>query len=308
MRSESSLRTSLNNKKILILGSGYLGSKIYDHLTDVFIGEEPNVYLVKAGNGSLNYHDKKTLWKMLLRFEPDVVINCSGFTGRPNIDEAELKKEECWKYNVQSPLQVAELCHQKGVKHIHVSSGCIYTGYDKEFTEEDRPNFGLFDVSSTYSKTKHAYEFLSEQYPSKTLRIRMPISGGAERCYLSKIKNYDKLIDFVNSKTYIPDLCGFIEELITNPDIEWKTNDIYNIVNPEPLTTSKVCEIMFMAKDHNPNWEFVSIDRIPILAPRSNCVLDSSKADSIYPLRTELEALVDLYGLEDLQLTRDLLS
>ena len=30
--------------------------------------------------------------------ERNVIINCSGFTGRPNVDEGESKKEECWKY------------------------------------------------------------------------------------------------------------------------------------------------------------------------------------------------------------------
>lgn len=308
MRSESSSRTSLNKKKILILGSGYLGGKIYKHLTDIYIGEEPAVYLVKAGTKSLNYHDRKTFWKMLHNLEPDVVINCSGFTGRPNIDEAESKKEECWRLNVTSPLQVAELCHKAGVRLIHVSSGCIYTGYDKVFTEEDKPNFGIWNDSSFYSKTKHAFEDLSVGHPMDILRIRMPLSGDNERCYLSKIKNYDKLIDYANSKTYIPDLCGFIAALIDIENRPWKEQEIYNIVNPEPLTTSQVCEIMFFAKQHNPNWDFVPIEEIPILAPRSNCILDSSKAATIYPLRTELEALIDLYGLEDLQLTRDLLS
>lgn len=304
MRYGSSSKTNLSNKTILILGAGYLGNKISSHLITLKEGLD----VILTNSEYKDYHNKKILWKLLLDLEPDVVINCSGFTGRPNIDEAEIKKEQCWKLNVQSPLQVAQLCSQLSIKCIHISSGCIYTGYDRVFTEDDIPNFGLWNTSSTYSKTKHAFEYLSREFPVKILRIRMPISGGADRCYLTKIKNYDKLIDFVNSKTYIPDLCGFIQALLSSPAVEWKENDIYNIVNPDPLTTSQVCEVMFMAKTHNPNWEFVPIQNIPILAPRSNCVLDSSKASALYPLRTELEALIDLYGLEDLQLTRDLLS
>lgn len=282
---------SLSKKTILVLGGGYIGNKLVKYLLSL----GANVVGISASEK--NYHDKKTLWRLLLNEEPNVVINCSGFTGRPNIDEAESKKEECWEYNVRSPLQVAQLCSNFGVKHIHISSGCVYTGYDKEFTEEDTPNFGLWDESSTYSKTKHAFEYLSKSLPSKILRIRMPISGDSPRCYLTKIRNYDKLINYRNSKTYIPELCEFIVRLIQHSTLEWKKQDIYNIVNNEPLYTEDVCQLMEMANLHNPKWTIVDIDKIPIVAPRSNCILDNTKASNIMPLMTEREALWLALGL-----------
>ncbi len=289
--------------KVSILGSGYLGNKIGDFLSSK--GHE----VVIIPSGTLNYHDRKTFWRHLINEEPDVVINCSGFTGRPNIDEAEIKKEECWELNVTSPLQVAELCASVGVKHVHISSGCIYTGYDKEFTELDKPNFGLWDEASFYSKSKHAYEVLSKKYPSKVIRIRMPVSGmDNDRCYLSKIAKYNTLINYVNSKTSIEDLCGFIQILLTNSRVSWTSQDIYNVVNHEPLTTKTVCELMFLAKKFNPYWNFVSIEAIPIVAPRSNCVLDNSKAFMLYPLRTEFDMLVDCLGLGDLHLSPTVLQ
>jgi dTDP-4-dehydrorhamnose reductase len=284
-----------NSGKILILGAGYLGNKIGNTL------DEKGADVEVLASSVVNYHDKKTLWRALLNYSPDVVINCSGFTGRPNIDEAESKKEECWEYNVRSPLQVAKLCNQIGIKHIHVSSGCIYTGYEKDFTEKDIPNFGLWNDSSTYSKTKHAYEFLSKDLASKIVRIRMPISGDNARCYLSKIRNYDNLINFINSKTYIPDLCEFVATLIGSETTTWDEQDVYNVVNPEPLNTSAITTIMKYVGLDNPNWKFVDLADIPIVAPRSNCVLDSTKAESIMPLRTELEALIDLWQLVGLQ-------
>lgn len=290
--------------KISILGSGYLANKIAD-----FLASKAEYSVVIIPSSALNYHDRKTIWRHLINEEPDIVINCSGFTGRPNIDEAETKKEECWELNVTSPLQVAELCKSIGIKHIHISSGCIYTGYEKEFTEEDTPNFGLWDESSFYSKTKHAFEVLSKNMPSKVVRLRMPISGmDKKRCYLSKIAQYDNLIDYKNSKTSINDLCGFMYALITDPNVGWTNQDIYNVVNSDPLSTRSVCELMFLAKKHNPNWNFVSIDKIPIVAPRSNCVLDNSKASALYPLRSEFDALVDCLGLGDLQLTAGMLQ
>src|SRR6478735_2771673 len=138
MTSGISSKMSLN-QSVLVLGSGYLGNKIALHLRSVGL----SVSLITSSE--VNYHDKKTFWRYLLNNEPDYVINCSGFTGRPNIDEAESKKEECWKLNVHSPLQIADLCSKFGTKLIHISSGCIYTGYDKIFTEDDTPNFGLWN-------------------------------------------------------------------------------------------------------------------------------------------------------------------
>lgn len=293
MRSESLLKNNLSKQKVLVLGAGYLGGKITSHLSS--LGYETEL----VSSSKVNYHNRKELWHLLLNSEPTIVINCSGFTGRPNIDEAEVKKSECWQYNTVSPVQVTELCSDFGVKHIHVSSGCIFTGYDKTYTEEDVPNFGLWNESSFYSKSKHAYETLTTRYPVKILRIRMPISGmDSERCYLSKIVKYDKLINYVNSKTSISELCIFIDRLLAKEDLAWDKQDIYNVVNPNPLTTVEVVEFLKLAGKHNPNWKIVPMDEIPIVAPRSNCVLDNTKADSIYKFKPEGYALLETLGVE----------
>lgn len=282
---------STSKHKVLILGNGYVGNHIKDTLTS-------NGFTVKiVDSKTVNYHDRKIFWQELnFNFEPDVVINCSGFTGRPNIDEAESKKEECWNLNVISPLQCAELTTKAGKRYIHIGSGCIYTGYEKEYTEEDSPNFGLFEnESSFYSKSKHAFEMHSKHLPITIIRIRMPISGLHDtRSYLSKIKKYDKLIDYTNSKTYIPDLCEFTRILIENFSPENYKYELFNVVNPNPLKTSEVVEIMKKYNRHNPKWSYADISDIPIVAGRSNCVLDNTKAASVMKFRTEQEILEEV--------------
>jgi dTDP-4-dehydrorhamnose reductase len=284
MTLEPSSKKNTILSKILILGNGYIGNYLNNYLTTQ--GHEVKI----VDSSDLNYHDRRTLWmELVAHYDPSLVINCSGFTGRPNIDEAETKKDQCWHLNVTSPMQCAELCAKAGKHYIHIGSGCIYTDYDKEYTEEDAPNFGLFsNDSSFYSKTKHAFELMTTHLPIKIIRIRMPISGlNDSRSYLSKIKKYDKLIDYKNSKTYIPDLCIFVNKLISNPNTHWDKQDIYNVVNPEPLDTKALAEIMNSYKEGNPNWEFVPIDEIPIVAGRSNCILNNEKAMKIHPMRSE---------------------
>ena len=272
---------------ILILGNGYIGGELFIRLTT--LGH--NVILV--GRKDLDYHNQNIFKKYLLNNNVDTVINCSGFTGRPNVDEGEIKKELCWDLNVNLPLQITQTCNSVGVKMIHISSGCIYNGYDKDYTETDAPNFGLFDFSSFYSKTKHAFETLSRDKTLKILRIRMPITNDSnDRNFIKKILKYDNLIDFRNSKTHIPDLANVVDNLLKVDRLGfWRGQDIYNVVNPDPLTTREVCKIMKMSGKENKNWKFVNMEDLDIKAPRSNCVLDGSKLDSIYKMRTEREII-----------------
>lgn len=246
------------------------------------------------GSGDLDYHNIQVLGRYILNNAISTVINCSGFTGRPNVDEGEIKKEECWRLNVVSPLRINELCNALGIKYIHISSGCIYSGYEKEFVEEDKPNFGLFDYSSFYSKSKHAFELMSAHLNNKILRIRMPISPDtSSRNFLIKIKNYDNLISEKNSKTYIPDLCKFIENLLEVKTASFWSGkqDVYNVVNPNPLTTKEMVARMVKKKYFNERWTFVDISKLNIVAPRSNCVLNGDKASKIYQLRNEIDIL-----------------
>lgn len=288
MTSEHSLKSRWKDKEIVILGKGYIGQQLQEFLTEL------DYSVSSVDHRALNYHDPITLSKYIMNNDISMVINCSGFTGRPNVDEAEHKKELCWTLNVESPVTIAKVCNQLDVKLIHISSGCIYSGYTKEFDELDVPNFGLFDTSSFYSKTKHAFETLTKNNDLKILRIRMPLCFDVDnpRNFLSKVLKYPNLIDYKNSKTFIPDLCGFIDTLI-NTDISWIGQDIYNIVNPHPLTTKELIKIWNNSKDIGnkvyPNW--VSIEDLDIIAPRSNCVLNNDKASRLYDFHTEKEML-----------------
>lgn len=273
---------------ILVLGGGYIGTQVTKYFSDL---EYP---VICIDSRTVNYHDPTILTKFILNNSIGLVVNCSGFTGRPNVDEGELKKEECWNLNVVSPVLVAEACNYLNVKLIHISSGCIYSGYSKDFVEEDPPNFGMFDESSFYSKSKHAFETLTRRSDIKILRIRMPIclDVANPRNFINKIMKYPNLIDYQNSKTYIPDLCGFIDTLI-NAELSWVGQDIYNVVNPESLTTKEMVNILNQDKENyfniHPYW--VDIGDLNIIAPRSNCVLNGNKASKLYEFLTETQAL-----------------
>jgi dTDP-4-dehydrorhamnose reductase len=274
-------------KKVLILGDGYVGRNLFRYTKDT-----QDVEYQIHSRSTLDYTNISLLNKYIINNDITHVVNCFGFTGRPNVDECESRKEECWKLNVTLPLQISNLCQIRCVSYIHISSGCIYSGYDKQYTEEDKPNFGLFDESSFYSKSKHAFETMNQF--GVVIRVRMPFCNElVDRSYLTKILKYDNLIDYTNSKTYIPDLCEFVKYIINNKT-HYTSIGTINFVNPGALSTTEVVDLLKDKNKVNPNWKFVDVKDLNLKAPRSNCVLSIDKLQTLFPdfsILTEKEAI-----------------
>ena len=268
--------------KVIVLGNGYIGKKVYNYLTSTmtdfdvitmskYYYQDP-VLLKESLFNSLktefNNHEQKWL------------VNCVGYTGKPNVDACESDKQTCWDLNVTFPTILADFCLQNNIKVINISSGCIYDG-PKNYTEEDDPNFGISNGgSSWYSKTKHAAELCLSAYPNVyTLRIRMPICNdfNSSKNYLTKLLKYNNLLQETNSKTVIEDLAHMVNRLI---NIRTIPTGIYNCVNPEPLSTKEVTEILDKYGMWNPHWKFINYEQLKehITANRSNCVLSVDKS------------------------------
>ena len=255
--------------KLLILGKGYIGTNLSNYL----VKEKHEVY--SFSRAELDYSDQERLYNFLIKQPVDAVINTSGFTGRPNVDECETKKELCWTLNVLLPKLIEDTCKDVDVNFIHVSSGCIYSGYEKDFTENDKPNFGMFeDYSSFYSKSKHAGELNLDENFTNIIRIRMPIEGElTDKNLLNKLLKYDNIIDFKNSKTDITVLCEFVETVADNFQA-----GIFNAVHGNSLSTTQVVDIMKEFGIENKSWKFVEYDDLDIVCNRSNCILDNAKS------------------------------
>ena len=111
----------------------------------------------------------KQIGTILDSYTPDVLINCMGKTGRPNVDWCEANKEETAAANVALPIILAQACAKRGIHLIHIGSGCIYFGPSphakKVFDAEDEeymdiePGWKEDDFAnpkSFYSKTKYS--------------------------------------------------------------------------------------------------------------------------------------------------------
>ena len=214
--------------------------------------------------------------------EAKFIVNAAGFTGNPNVDACEKLRDECVDGNILWPLRLES---STDLPILHISSGCVYTGYQKEWTEEDAPNF-TFNNASFYSACKAlAQNLLSEHLKESYLfRIRMPFGPHIHhKNLLTKYEQYAKLVDYENSITQVEDLakcvCHFIK---TKPSY-----GIYNVCNPGSTSTKRIVAEMGLEKEWMTHEEFAKA----VIAPRSNCVLNTKKLEHVYAMRPADQAI-----------------
>ena len=136
---------------MIVGGTGYVGKQFIQELS------KGSKEIVNVSRKDVDYYNYKGLIEILSNYKPEFLINCAGYTGKPNVDACELHQDQADKGNVLLPRLLAKACEMTGTPWGHVSSGCIYTGDNggKGFSEEDDSNF-CFDTNncSYYSGTK----------------------------------------------------------------------------------------------------------------------------------------------------------
>jgi len=264
--------------KYLLLGkNGYVGKKF-----SLFLRES---FLYPIGRDDFNYYDKKTLSDFICFNEINSVINAAGFTGKPNVDACELAKANCLSGNAVLPGVIREVCEDLNIPWGHVSSGCIYSGRrqdGKGWAEEDEPNFSFRSPPcSFYSGTKALGEEVLEGAENCYIwRLRIPFNEEiSPRNYLQKLLNYDSLLEAENSVSHLGE---FVQKCVECFEKEVEPG-IYNMTNPGSVTTQQVTEWMREEGVTDKQFQFFEDEEQFMTkaakTPRSNCVLDTTKAE-----------------------------
>jgi len=125
-------------KKVLILGSqGRLGAALVrDWSKDTLsLGIES---VVALGRKDLDFSDPVAAVKVLASYqlqEGDLVVNCAALT---NVDGCEREKELAAMINATTPILLAELAAQQGVRFLHLSTDYVFDGsLDRSYRESD---------------------------------------------------------------------------------------------------------------------------------------------------------------------------
>lgn len=262
---------------------------------------------------TVDYSRFEVLLDFLREHRPSFVLNAAGYIGKPNVDACENAKGETLHGNVVLPLTVTQACAVLDVPWGHLSTGCIYNGARVResdgadapwrlepdltrpelrrlfaehpgrfggYSESDEPNFSFrHPPCSFHNGTKVlAEEAIQEVGRGYIWRLRIPFDEqDSPRNVLTKLQKYPKVHDTINSFSHRGDFARACLDL-------WTLRapfGIYNVTNPGGISTrSIVALIQRILKPARP-FEFFSGDeefyRTGVQAPRSTCILDSSK-------------------------------
>jgi len=306
---------------IVLLGStGYIGQAFETTL------RERGAKFISLSRRQIDYTQFEALRKFLEKNAVTFLINAAGYTGKPNVDACEKNWADTLHGNTIFPAMVAHVCASLGIPFGHISSGCIFSGakifengverIEKDltkpdlqkllqknpstirgFSEADEPNFTFRSPPcSFYSGSKAlAEEAIKSVGQNYIWRLRIPFDEfDNARNYLSKIQNYAKVYDNVNSLSHRGDFVRACLDL-------WEKRapfGIYNLTNSGFVTTRQVVGMVEKILQPKRKFEFWSSDeefyRVAAKTPRSNCVLDISKILSAdVKIRSVEEALED---------------
>ncbi|RKF60100.1 Bifunctional dTDP-4-dehydrorhamnose 3,5-epimerase/dTDP-4-dehydrorhamnose reductase [Erysiphe neolycopersici] len=227
---------------------------------------------------TVRMENRESVMAELDKYKPTHVLNVAGSTGRPNVDWCEDHKEETIRNNVIGTTNLTDCCYLKKIHVTVFATGCVYVYDDAHpiggpgFIESDPANF----AGSFYSETKaHVEEILKNYSNTLILRLRMPVSDDLHpRNFVTKITNYERVVDIPNSNTVLHELLPAAILLAEHNEV-----GVYNFTNPGAISHNEVLSLFKEYVRPDFTWQNFSLEEQSkvIKAGRSNCKLDTSK-------------------------------
>jgi len=163
--------------KVLVLGAtGMLGHKAMQVLSERHevvgsVRREPADYADHPVLGPMelvggvDVDDFSTVERTVKEIRPDLVLNCIGIVKQ--LKEAHDPVPSI-RINALFPHLLAQLCVREGVRMVHMSTDCVFSGRKGMYTEQD-----FADADDLYGRTKYLGEV---DYPG-CLTVRTSIIG-----------------------------------------------------------------------------------------------------------------------------------
>jgi dTDP-4-dehydrorhamnose reductase len=192
--------------------------------------------------GNIRADDLRSVHNAINKTGPEVVINCIGIVKQIPAAQDPLQSIAI---NALFPHQLAQICRQKKIRLIHMSTDCVFSGRKGCYSEED-PS----DAEDLYGKTKYLGEV---NYPG-CLTIRTSIIGreldtshGLIEWFLSQegktVSGYKKAIfsglttialseimaEIIINHPHLSGVYQIASEPISKYDLLNQVNDIYDL-------------------------------------------------------------------------------
>jgi dTDP-4-dehydrorhamnose reductase len=215
--------------RVFVLGhKGMLGRYVYTYLKskgyDVIGVSRPTIDASKVSRAKLKasgIHKK------------DVVINCIGIIKRNDVPKSDFAL-----VNAAFPHVLASICEEFGAKLIHVTTDCVYDGYEGNYDEKH-----WHTAKDLYGMSKSVGE------PENATLIRTSIIGeevGQARSLVEWIKSNKgkRVIGFTNHLWNGITCLQFAKvcEEIIEKNMFWK--GVKHITSPNPITKAGLVEMV----------------------------------------------------------------
>jgi dTDP-4-dehydrorhamnose reductase len=176
--------------------------------------------------------DLKSTTQIIKEYQLDIILN---FAALVDLEYCEQEKDDCYLTNTVAAIHLFNLCKDKNIPYIFISTAGIF-GNDKEFFTENEQPYPL----STYGKSKYYTEqlMLNQNYNKYYIfRAGLMMGGGPDvdkkfvnkimKQIKSKVKELNVVDDKLGVPTYTKDFALSILKHIKN-DLPY---GLYNMVS-----------------------------------------------------------------------------
>lgn len=104
-----------------------------------------------TGRPDTDLKDPESLRRALDQMPADIIINAAAYT---HVDDAEADREEAFAVNAEGPKHLADLCQERGLPLIHLSTDYVFNAASDHPLKETDPTGGV----NVYGQSKAAGE------------------------------------------------------------------------------------------------------------------------------------------------------
>lgn len=175
---------------------------------------------IRLNRKKLDILNPASIRRAVDKYKPSVILHCAALV---DLIFCETHPESAYETNVIGTFNIAEICREKNIKLIYISTCTVFDGASKKpYKESDRPN-----PISVYGRTKWLGELVVRDLAPDSLIVRAGwLFGGGfgvdKKFVMSRFKEFEEgknikaTIDRYGSPTYIPDLLSELVVLVKN--------------------------------------------------------------------------------------------
>lgn len=238
-------------KPLLMTGaSGLVGTRFVEMFSDKY-----DVYNLDLTSG-VDITDKASIEKFVVEHPAEILIHLAAFTDTNKaFAETGDTNGVCYKVNVLGTENIADVCMQKGIHLIHVSTDFVFDGTKSTpYVEDDEMN-----PLEWYGETKRQAEEVVDSSDGDTtiVRIAYPYRANFDlkpdiikkiRVGLETGKLYPQFTDTVITPAFIDDIARGFDKLV-----DTKKQGIYHFVGSTSLSPYDLAKKVAVAYGFDPN-------------------------------------------------------